>query len=193
MATREQDRRLLFDSARMVATALLAVLFVSGCANSAGTQAQRPQATPIQTSQATITVLSSPKPGGCSVTPIQASRFSRPDLDGLPWLQADPASSGITAHLFYGNRPLHTGGQFPDGTAAKILWVIDNPQATRELEITGSSLSNKYATFDLTAPAALSPPTDYPSIVDVPTPGCWQFILKSGTVMGIMVFWVVNT
>lgn len=185
------NREWLRMSTKAVALVLLGALALSACTNSGTAQGQRVHTTPSPPSSPTLVTIPSPPPPGCPVTPVHLEPFPSQHL-GPPWLQADPVSSGITAHLFYGLRPLHTGGQFPDGAATKILWVITNPDARFELEVTGRNLSNSQGTYHEIFPAAASPSNNYPSLIDVSTPGCWQFTLKSGTVVGTMVFWVVN-
>ena len=115
-------------------------------------------------------------------------------------MKAEPTSSGIVAYLFfvrpgfatthtYG--PLHTGGAYPDGRSTKILWYTVNPHASNDMQITGKQLSAEHATFQQTFPKATSPRGDYPSIVTIPTPGCWQLQLQSGTDIGAVTVWVV--
>ncbi len=182
----------------IVGIALGAALLMSGCGSavtpSQPANAQRPTAQ--QTPASTTTVEA---PAGCSITPIHMEPHSGPgsgsDPVGIPWAQADPASSGITAFLFYAssNGPfLHTGGQFPNGTNDKILWVIENPQATNAVDISGKALSNPQQAFDQTFPVADSPADNYPSIIDIPAPGCWQVTITSGPVTGTMTVWVVD-
>jgi hypothetical protein len=140
-------------------------------------------------------------PASCPITPVFTGSLGRPNLDVLPWMKAEPASSRIVAYLFYAGpvssdtqtyRPLHTGGGYPDGSTTKILWSINNPNASAALEITGKKLSAGHETFQQTFPMASSPQGDYPSIVNVPTPGCWQLQIKSGTVAATVTFWVVG-
>jgi hypothetical protein len=140
-------------------------------------------------------------PASCPITPVFTGSLGRPNLDVLPWMKAEPASSRIVAYLFYAGpvssdtqtyRPLHTGGGYPDGSTTKILWSINNPNASVALEITGKKLSAGHETFQQTFPMASSPRGDYPSIVNVPTPGCWQVQIKSGTVAATVTFWVVG-
>jgi hypothetical protein len=136
---------------------------------------------------------------GCPVTLAQTVPFEpgrRSSLSDLPWIQAEPISSGITGHLFYAQgpqlvQPLYTNGQLPGGAATKILWMVENSHSGSELDISGTHLAPGQGSFQQTVPAATSPTTDYPSIVDVPAPGCWKLTLASGTVTGTVVFWVV--
>jgi hypothetical protein len=187
----------------IVGIALLAALLVSGCGSAAAptqpARTQPPAATSMPIAPSATAVVQSP--ADCPITPIYTNPYSGPDSNtapaALPWVQAEPTSSGITGHLFYAidsqHYFLHAGGQFPDGTADKILWLITNPQATNQLAIKGTMLSNPQETFDEVFPAAVSPPNNYPSIIDAPTAGCWQLTLTSGAVTGTLIVWVVNT
>lgn len=187
----------------IVGIALLAALLASGCGSASlpvqpgKTQQPTNSYTPVASSATAVVQV----PIGCPITPIYTSPYSGPGSNTipttLPWVQAEPASFGITGHLFYAINPqhyyLHAGGQFPGGPADKILWLIENPHATQELEIRGTALSNPQETFDEVFSAASSPADNYPSIVNVPTAGCWQVTLTSGLVTGTLIFWVVNT
>jgi hypothetical protein len=139
-------------------------------------------------------------PADCPITQIHTDPFSGPGGSripaALPWVQAEPASSGITGHLFYAidsqHYFLHSGGQFPNGPADKILWLIENPQAANQLEVKGAMLSNPQEAFDEVFPAAASPADNYPSIINAPTAGCWQLTLTSGPVTGTLIVWVIS-
>jgi hypothetical protein len=140
---------------------------------------------------------------GCPVTPLQHAFFEpdrRYDISALPWIQAVPTSSGITGHLFYAPKPLplsdpflplYTNGMAPGGAATKILWIVEhgNSYLTADLDITGTELALGSGSFHETFPRATA--TDIPSIVDVPTPGCWRLTLTTGPVTGTVVFWVI--
>ncbi|MGH2344657.1 MAG: hypothetical protein ACRDG4_05490, partial [Chloroflexota bacterium] len=125
----------------------------------------------------------------CAATPIRTTHFPERGLGPLPWIVASPASAGITGHLFYAYglhgkaAELHIHGMMPHGRSTKILWVIKNDGAGRTLNIAGRNLTGGGTTHQR-FPAATSPIGDYPSILDVPTPGCWQFRLTSATVQG---------
>ena len=182
----------------------LAVFLFSGCTGQAPSTGQTTGHTSPPTAPVQPMTLLKPEgtvPRTCPITPVfsGASRGS-PDLDFLPWMKAEPTSSGIVAYLFfvrpgfatmhtYG--PLHTGGAYPDGRSTKILWYTVNPHASNDLQITGKKLSAEHATFQQTFPMATSPRGDYPSIVTIPTPGCWQVQLQSGTDIGAVTVWVV--
>jgi hypothetical protein len=182
----------------IVGITLGATLLLSSCGSAASPSQQASTQRPtVQQTPASTTIVETP--AGCSITPIHMEPYSGSgsgsDPVGIPWAQADPASSGITAFLFYASSDgpfLHTGGQFPNGTNDKILWVIENPQAADEVEISGKALSNPSETFDQTFPVAASPTDDYPSIIEIPAPGCWQVTITSGPVTGTMTVWVID-
>jgi hypothetical protein len=135
----------------------------------------------------------------CAETPIQIRPFPGPRRS-LRWIVARPVSAGITGHLFYGRTvrgpaaAMHIHGTMPDGGATKILWVIRAGAAGPVLVITGHNLTGAGRTHQ-TFPAASGggvAGTSYPSIIDVPTPGCWQFRLQSGPVRGTITRRVVR-
>ena len=176
----------------------LTLILLSGCT---GTPPVQPTTVlrPTPTPQAVILV----KPAGsipatCTPTPVY---FFGQNADGLaimPWIAATPASSGIIAHLFFAQvtpankpayyEPMHTKGMMPDGGSTKILWQINNASAIGEITITGKNLFRPDNTFRQTFVAASS---GIPSIVDVPTAGCWRFNLVSGSDQGTAIFWVL--
>jgi hypothetical protein len=135
----------------------------------------------------------------CAETPIQTKPFPGP-LRGLRWIVARPVSAGITGHLFYGRTihgsaaAMHIHGTMPDGGATKILWVIWAAAVGPVLVITGHNLTGAGRTHQA-FPAASGggvAGTPYPSIIDVPIPGCWQFHLRSGQVRGTVTMRVVR-
>jgi hypothetical protein len=135
----------------------------------------------------------------CAATPIQTRPFPGP-LGGLRWIVARPVSAGITGHLFYGQTAhgpaaaLHIHGTMPDGGTTKILWVIRTGAVGPVLEIIGHTRTGAGRTHQA-FPAASGggvAGTPYPSIIDVPTPGCWQFRLQSGQVKGTVTMRVVR-
>ena len=180
----------------------LAVCLLSACTTQAPSFQQPTVSTPTATLVAPhVLKVAGTVPASCPLTPVFTGSLGRSNLDVLPWMKAEPASSGIVAYLFFAGpvssatqtyRPLHTSGGYPDGSSTKILWSISNPNASSALEITGKKLSAGHETFHQTVPMASSPLGDYPSIVNVPTPGCWQVQLKSGTVAATVTFWVVG-
>ncbi len=89
---------------------------------------------------------------------------------------------------------MHVDGKMPDGGATKILWVISHGNVGGTITIEGHNLSGPSRTRQ-DFPAAGGggvPGSQYPSIIVVPTPGCWQFYLRSGSVTGAVTLRVVT-
>src|SRR6266566_2920438 len=62
----------------------------------------------------------------------------------------------------------------------KILWVVGVPRDGSDLHVTGHPQNATTPAIDQTFPANSSPGEIYPSIVNVPTAGCWHFDLSWG-------------
>jgi hypothetical protein len=135
----------------------------------------------------------------CAATPLQKVHFPRRGLETLPWLVATPAAAGITAHLFFAVLPttrffrvgpletaaaLYPHGTMPGGASIKVLWVITNPRAVvlGPLTIDGRNVAG-HGTMHQLVPRAVNA-FDYPSIVNIPTPGCWQLHLQIASYTG---------
>jgi hypothetical protein len=130
-----------------------------------------------------------------------------PFTDELPWVQAQPISSGIVAHLVYASAANGTyrlppkNGVFPkEGLHTKTLWTIDHPQANSEFLIDGTLLSDPSHTFQDVGHAVISP-NPYPqlrnghiytSYISAPSQGCWRLQITSGQARGSIVMWVVG-
>ena len=142
-----------------------------------------------------------PVPQSCPITPVYAGALGLQGVTDVPWAKADPLSSQITAILFfipityqhtYTYEPLHTGGSYPDGRSTKILWVLgSSAQASESLVLTGVKVSSPHETFQQTFSlgAGPGPGSGAPSIVMVPTPGCWQLQVNG---VASLIFWVIG-
>lgn len=171
------------------------LVFLSGCTQQMSTPG--PTHTPTHTLQA-VTLLKpiGSVPATCTPTPVYFGSH-----DGglaVPWIAATPSVSGIIGYLFFAQvepankpeyyLPMHTGGKMPDGATTKILWRIQNSSAIGEITLTGKNLFRPGSTFQQTFDAASD---GIPSIVDVPTAGCWRFDLQSGSDHATAIFWVL--
>lgn len=74
--------------------------------------------------------------------------------------------------------PLVAGEPTSDHPNNKILWVVNSPRDGHNLEITATPLGRTEPVVFDTFPANSGPGEIYPSIVDVPEPGCWQLELR---------------
>jgi len=94
--------------------------------------------------------------------------------NGLPYTITYPPTAGG----FIFGYPLKAGAR--TNGANKILWVVGIPRDGSDLHVTGHPQNATKPTIDQTFPANSSPGEIYPSIVDVPTAGCWHFDLSWG-------------
>jgi hypothetical protein len=66
----------------------------------------------------------------------------------------------------------------PDGGTNKILWIVDAESSSpADLVIAAHPLGSPSPTIAVRVPGVRS----YPSIVNLPTPGCWQLDLTVGS------------
>jgi hypothetical protein len=183
------------------------MVLLYGCGGPSELHTQTPTA-PVASSTTSLTQLKpqGALPSSCPVTPIYQGGPPNPFItSALPWVQAQPTSSGIIGHLFFTGttagsgtyRFLHTGGGYPDGSSTKILWTIDHPHILNQIQIDGTNLSSAGMTFHQTIDPgvgswAVPSPEQYPSIVVVPSAGCWRLQISSGLAQGILILWVVG-
>jgi hypothetical protein len=119
-------------------------------------------------------------PAGCgSIYPAGSTRpawvqSAGPGLDGLTWVLS--SEQNMVGMLF--GAPFRAGSR-NDGRSNKILWISREPRNGATLKITGSS--DKGDSMSASQAADASPGEIYPSIVDVPAPGCWHLNLAWGS------------
>jgi hypothetical protein len=99
--------------------------------------------------------------------------------------QPGPISARLSSNQIAGGRfSLHTGGFDPRaGHSEKILWVV--PEAARSLvghELVVTARNGRRVVTQRFGQAASSqtPGVLFPSIVDLPTAGCWLLTLRTG-------------
>ena len=136
-------------------------------------------------------------PASCVPTPIHygANRSVAGAPPDVPWIVATPKSAHIIGFLFFvppgatgQDALMRTGGRGPNGRSDKILWYITRGRPTRTLTITGKNLSSSDS-MRQTFPVASS---GYPSILDIPTAGCWKLTIRSGKIRGHVTFQVLS-
>lgn len=188
------------------------MVFLAGCTSPS---AQRIQLSPSPTIPSAQT---SPSPGqparllqpnvaipaSCPATPAY---LGGPLGSDSPWLQAQPASSGIVAYLAYSEvspsgtyRLPHTNGFFPeDGLYTKTFWTIEHQEASSMLLIDGTDAADGTKTFHDTGNAISGPgvPTGpnlqaYTSYLQAPSMGCWRLQITSGQAQGTITMWFVG-
>ena len=125
------------------------------------------------------------------------------DLAQLPWITASPLSAELVGHLFYYDRrndwererlsPLrmYSGGESPDGRLnMKILWELRRGGAPLLLDVLARRIDGPGSSFQQ-LPSTSSDASQFPSIIDIPTPGCWRLTLKAAATTGHIVIDVV--
>ena len=128
----------------------------------------------------------------CPATPLYygAVRGTPPALSSGPWAYASPGISGFVFGARHGATVLElpTGGAWADGQAAKVLWWPRKGGAARSITIRGRSFDGG-GTF-LQASRASS--SGYPSIVEIPSEGCWRLDIVTGRLRGTVVVRAVS-
>jgi hypothetical protein len=127
--------------------------------------------------------------GSCPASAVHYERLAgvQPALASLPWIAPEPRSAGLVGHLFYygalrwsGRRVrdfrIYSGGRAPGGRLRmKILWSAPEPLEGRPLVVRGTRVGRPGRFVRRLAVG--------PSIVNVPTPGCWRLTLSAGRVV----------
>jgi hypothetical protein len=148
--------------------ALAAVLvLVTGCGAASATRLPSPSAAvPPHQPQAA--------PGGCASTRVTVggapptwAGFSGAGV--VPWALGSPPDA--VAYLFA--TQLVAEGLRPDGSSNKVLWVTRG--LSRDLTIEGRPLGRSQPV--VTIGGQIVDGNQLPSRVDVPTPGCWSFVV----------------
>jgi hypothetical protein len=113
-------------------------------------------------------------------------------LSGGRWVAGSPRTSRLVGYLFGGEVvdgrfAVYTGGLNPGTRASeKILWIL--PQRKRvglRLAISGRKDGSTTVTYRRRldeASSAQTPGHLYPSILDLPVPGCWKLTLRTGKI-----------
>jgi hypothetical protein len=135
----------------------------------------------------------------CDATRVFRRDPPHPRFGAIEWMPATPRSDGVAAVLFVTVFPksseavIPAGGRYPAGYNAKFLWWVPHPGAA--LTIVGRRLDAPgtfHASFNsASGDVGPSPEIIFPSIIDVPTAGCWALTLRSGRSAGLVVFRVV--
>jgi hypothetical protein len=152
----------------------------------------------VEAAPVSSTVLASTR---CDATRVHYTPHAGSDagLAPYPWIAASATSAGIVGHLFYytavkawmsARAPglqIYTGGQTPNGRASmKVLWDFPRVRTALPVQLRGKRLDRAGSFAQVLSPADPTPtgPTQYPSIIDVPAPGCWRLTLTTDTTAG---------
>ena len=124
------------------------------------------------------------------------------------WVAAQPRSSAITGVLFGGEEidgrfALYAGGHNPvTDTNEKVLWVVDPGSRVgswltivgHRIRVVGTRVRLARGSFRsrrfFEAGSEQTPGRIFPSIVNVPKPGCWRLEVRSGPRKGRLIVFV---
>ena len=95
-----------------------------------------------------------------------------------PWAAAAPGSAGIVAYFWHAP-PSVLRASGPGDSGDKVLWVVHGAPGV-PLTVVAHTRFAGPPVVRLTVPAALSPGGNYPSLIALPSPGCWNFDLSVG-------------
>ncbi len=73
---------------------------------------------------------------------------------------------------------VHLRAGRPENPANKILWIVRQPRRGQPLNIGAQPVGFSARDVSMSWPANSSPGEIYPSIDNVPLPGCWRFTLR---------------
>ena len=133
----------------------------------------------------------------CDATPVFRQDPPHPRFGRVTWLQATPRGEGVIALRFVSVVPgadralIYAGGQAPEGWSTKFLWWAPHP--TGPLTLTGRKLDGVGRFKQDFGSAASDDGIVFPSIVDIPTAGCWAVTVSMGKTAGLVVFQAVAT
>jgi hypothetical protein len=115
--------------------------------------------------------------GGCGTTtlykgasPVWTASAAPPEF----LVQATGRADIVNAFIF--GYPLQTGHRA--NRQNKILWVVRRPRDGTGLEISGHPLGHSAPVVRVRVAPDSQPGEIYPSVVNVPTAGCWHFTLR---------------
>jgi hypothetical protein len=124
-------------------------------------------------------------------------------LSQLPWIVASPPKAELMGHLFYydsgntwkreGLTSLHmySGGESPDGRVSmKILWELRQASPPPVLKVRAKRIDGPGSSSQELASTS-SDASQFPSVIDLPTPGCWRLTLTARATTGHVVVAVV--
>lgn len=114
--------------------------------------------------------------GGCGATPLLLGSAPRwASAANPPPIRYALAEGERVAGFLFGY-PLMAGN--PQPYSDKILWVVASSRDGMPLRLTGHPLGAVKPVVSSTWPADSTPGEIYPSEIEVPAPGCWQFSLS---------------
>jgi hypothetical protein len=147
-----------------------------------------------------LRAVDAPAESFCEPT-VVLREIPHPRFGDVTWMPTAPRRNGIAAVLFVSTLPgadralIYAGGRAPEGWSTKFLWWSPKPGGSLTLD--GRRLDG-VGTFRQSFQGAtgVSPPVTgpvFPSIVEIPTAGCWAVRVSTGGRAGLAVFNAVVT
>ena len=112
-------------------------------------------------------------------------------------MQTTPRTDGVAAILFVSTIPgadsavIYAGGRAPEGWNTKFLWWSPRPGSS--LTLSGRRIDGVGRFQQTFGSASSDEGTVFPSIVMIPTAGCWAVTVQTGRTAGLVVFQAVVT
>ncbi len=147
--------------------------------------------------RATVLVRAVERPGEPVCAPTAVFRHTpHPRFGDITWMPVTPRSTGIAAVLFVSVVPgaeravIYAGGRAPEGWNTKFLWWSPKPGGRFELK---GRRMDAVGQFTQSESGAWNDDmgTIFPSIVEIPTAGCWAVTVSTGGRAGLVVFQAV--
>jgi hypothetical protein len=117
----------------------------------------------------------------CLGAPVHFTPSPITGAPGTPWVQ----SGSVYGYLYYypafspdakpERAEVFASGVAPDGTNMKILWYV--PHGSLRAVVRGFRLDGSES---FVQPLRMAQNNFYPSIMSVPSPGCWRVTVSSG-------------
>jgi hypothetical protein len=115
-------------------------------------------------------------PGGCGATPVRSGALpgwtASANPPAIPWVMS--REGNLVGAVF--GYPLKAPA-VQTAPQNKILWIVQEPRNDGDLVLTLRPVGGGDA-VTVSEPAGSSPGEIYPSIVDVPAPGCWEMVAE---------------
>jgi hypothetical protein len=115
--------------------------------------------------------------GGCGPRPLLTGTAPRWAASANPPVLRYALGQHQQVAGFLFGYPLQAGAH-PLVLSDKILWVVRSPRLGSPLRLAGHPLNAPAPVVRSSWSAGSSPGEIYPSQIEVPTPGCWQFTLS---------------
>ncbi|MFG1878271.1 hypothetical protein ACGFIV_25825 [Sphaerisporangium sp. NPDC049003] len=164
------------------ATIVMACLLAGACASPAASgepKAPGASAAPARpATSASVAPGGTPRAqGGCGDTPVQSGGPPAWAAENAPGTRFVLGREGDALGYLFAD-PLRAGT--PTSPSNKILWYVRLPRDSQDLRVVAHPRGAERPVVRAAFPSDSGPGEIYPSVTDVPEPGCWTFELTWG-------------